>query len=254
MKPLLKKLSNSLSEPFAQSLSPSLSRVLTKSTPFFGAQDAQDTRTLNADFAVLGAPLDLGFTKLKNRLIMGSMHTGLEDRFYHYGRLARFYEDRAKGGVGLIITGGIAPNRQGWLTPFGGTLNRHVDVVHHRRLTHAVHKHGAKILLQLLHSGRYGYQPFVVAPSAIKSPISPFKPRQMSIANIEQTINDFAKSAKLAKLAGYDGVEIMGSEGYLINQFLSRHTNHRTDEYGGDMVARSRFALRVVQAVRAAVV
>ncbi len=198
-------------------------------------------------------PLDLGFTTLKNRLVMGSMHTGLEDRFYHYGKLASYFEARAKGGVGLIVTGGISPNKQGWLTPLGGTLNHLADVVHHARVTRAVHKHGAKILLQILHSGRYGYHPFVVAPSAIKSPISPFKPRQMSLKNIQATIADFAHTASLAKKAGYDGVEVMGSEGYLINQFLSARTNKRADAYGGSLENRMRFAIEIVQAIRAAV-
>lgn len=198
-------------------------------------------------------PLDLGFATLKNRIVMGSMHTGLEDRFYHYGKLAAYFEARAKGGVGLIITGGISPNKEGWLTPLAGTLNRSGDVIHHKRVTRAVQKHGAKILLQILHSGRYGYHPFVVAPSPIKSPISPFKPRQMSIKNIQATIQDFAHTAWLAKKAGYDGVEIMGSEGYLINQFLSSRTNHRHDEYGGALDNRLKFALQIVQAIREAV-
>lgn len=204
-------------------------------------------------FAHLFRPLSLGFSTLKNRIVMGSMHTGLEDRFYHYGKLAKFYEARAKGGVGLIITGGIAPNRTGKLTPMAGSLNHKADVVHHRRVTHAVHKHNGKIILQILHSGRYGYHPFVLAPSAIQSPISPFKPRQMSHATIQDTIADFARCASLAKLAGYDGVEIMGSEGYLINQFWSSHTNHRQDDYGGSRHARMKFALEIVRAVRAAV-
>ncbi len=204
-------------------------------------------------YPALFEPLDLGFTTLKNRIVMGSMHTGLEDRFYHYGRLAKYFEARAKGGVGLIITGGISPNREGWLTPMGGTLNSRTDIIHHARVTRAVHKHGAKILLQLLHAGRYGYQPLVVAPSPIKSPISPFKPRQMSAKNIAATVQDFADAAVLARRAGYDGVEIMGSEGYLINQFLSRRTNQRTDDYGGSLDNRMRFALDVVRAVRAAV-
>lgn len=198
-------------------------------------------------------PLDLGFTTLKNRIVMGSMHTGLEDRFYHYGKLATYFEARAKGGVGLIITGGISPNREGWLVPLGGTLNRLADTIHHARVTRAVHKHDAKILLQILHSGRYGYHPFVVAPSAIKSPISLFKPRQMSVKNIQNTIDDFVHTAVLAKKAGYDGVEIMGSEGYLLNQFLSKRTNKRNDDYGGSLENRARFALQVVKSVRQAV-
>lgn len=198
-------------------------------------------------------PLDLGFTTLKNRMVMGSMHTGLEDRFFNYGKLARYFEERAKGGVALIITGGTSPNREGWLTPFGGTLNHTADIIHHARVTRAVHKHDTKILLQILHSGRYGYQPFVVAPSPIKSPISPFKPRQMSAKNIKATIDDYVHTAKLAKKAGYDGVEIMGSEGYLINQFLSARTNQRTDDYGGSLENQARFALDIVKAIRGAV-
>ena len=195
-------------------------------------------------------PLDLGFTTLKNRVVMGSMHTGLEDRFFNYGKLAAYFAERAKGGVAMMVTGGIAPNREGWLTPLGGTLNHHADVINHRRVTHAVHKHGSKILLQILHSGRYGYQPLVVSSSAIQSPISPFKPRAMSDKRILDTIADYARCAKLAKLAGYDGVEIMGSEGYLINQFLSRHVNQRTDRWGGSLDNRMRFAVEIVRAVR----
>ena len=195
-------------------------------------------------------PLDLGFTTLKNRVVMGSMHTGLEDRFFNYGKLAAYFAERAKGGVAMMVTGGIAPNREGWLTPLGGTLNNHADVVNHRRVTHAVHKHDSKILLQILHSGRYGYQPLVVSSSAIQSPISPFKPRAMSDKRILDTITDYARCAKLAKLAGYDGVEIMGSEGYLINQFLSRHVNQRTDRWGGSLENRMRFAVEIVRAVR----
>lgn len=195
-------------------------------------------------------PLDLGFTTLKNRVVMGSMHTGLEDRFFNYGKLAAYFAERAKGGVAMMVTGGIAPNREGWLTPLGGTLNNHADVVNHRRVTYAVHKHDSKILLQILHSGRYGYQPLVVSSSAIQSPISPFKPRAMSDKRILDTITDYARCAKLAKLAGYDGVEIMGSEGYLINQFLSRHVNQRTDRWGGSLENRMRFAVEIVRAVR----
>lgn len=195
-------------------------------------------------------PLHLGFTSLKNRVVMGSMHTGLEDRFYNYPKLAAYFEERAKGGVGLIITGGISPNRQGWLLPAGGTMSNIADVAPHRLVTHAVHKHGAKILLQILHAGRYGYQPFVVSSSPIKSPISPFKPRQMSEKQILATIDDYAHTAHIAKKAGYDGVEIMGSEGYLLNQFLSRHVNQRSDRWGGDIQNRMRFAVDIVKAVR----
>lgn len=200
----------------------------------------------------LFTPLDLGFTTLKNRLVMGSMHTGLEDRFYNYGKLAAYFAERAKGGVAMMITGGISPNREGWLLPAGGTMNTRLDVINHQRITRAAHKYDSKIIMQILHSGRYGYHPFVVSASPIKSPISPFKPRKMSIKNIEQTVDDYARCAKLAKQAGYDGVEIMGSEGYLLNQFLSRHVNKRDDIYGGDIQARMKIAVDVVKAVRAA--
>ncbi|CAN7656944.1 NADPH-dependent 2,4-dienoyl-CoA reductase [Pseudoduganella sp. LjRoot289] len=199
------------------------------------------------------APLDLGFTTLRNRVIMGSMHTGLEDRFYNYGKLAAFYRERARGGVGLIVTGGISPNRSGWLLPFGGTLNFLGDVPNHRKVTRAVHEEGGKILMQILHAGRYGYQPFVVSASDRKSPISPFKPKALSEAGIEATIRDYARCAKLAKQAGYDGVEVMGSEGYLLNQFLCARTNLRTDRWGGSIANRMRLPLDIVKRIRAAV-
>ena len=205
---------------------------------------------MTTSYANILKPLDLGFTTIKNRVVMGSMHSGLEDRFYNYPKLAAYFGERAKGGVGLIITGGISPNRQGWLLPAGGTMNTLGDVVPHRLVTRAVHKHGAKILLQILHAGRYGYQPFVVSASAIKSPISPFKPRQMSERTILNTIKDYVHSASLAKKAGYDGVEIMGSEGYLLNQFLSRHVNQREDQWGGSIENRMRFAVEIVKAIR----
>ncbi len=223
------------------------SQATTDAKPFF-------QKSLDASpYPHLFTPLDLGFTTLKNRVVMGSMHTGLEDRFYNYGKLAAYFAERAKGGVAMMITGGISPNREGWLLPAGGTMNSKLDVINHQRVTRAVHKFDSKIIMQILHSGRYGYHPFVVSASAIKSPISPFKPRKMSIKNIEQTIDDFARAAKLAKQAGYDGVEIMGSEGYLLNQFLSRHVNKRDDEFGGDIFGRMKLAVEVVKAVRAAV-
>jgi 2,4-dienoyl-CoA reductase (NADPH2) len=199
------------------------------------------------------APLDLGFTTLKNRVIMGSMHTGLEDRFYHYGKLAAFYRERARGGVGLIVTGGISPNRQGWLLPFGGTLNFAGDVLNHRRVTRAVHEEGGKIVLQILHAGRYGYQPLVVSSSRQKSPISPFRPRALTESGIESTIKAYVRCAKLAKQAGYDGVEVMGSEGYLLNQFLCARTNKREDRWGGAIENRMRLAVEIVRRMRAAV-
>jgi 2,4-dienoyl-CoA reductase (NADPH2) len=199
------------------------------------------------------APLDLGFTTLRNRVVMGSMHTGLEDRFYNYGKLAAFYRERARGGVGLIVTGGISPNRSGWLLPFGGTLNFKGDVMNHRRVTGAVHEEGGKILMQILHAGRYGYQPFVVSASEKKSPISPFKPRALTEAGIEQTIRDYARCARLARDAGYDGVEVMGSEGYLLNQFLCARTNLRTDQWGGGIENRMRLSVEIVKRIRATV-
>ncbi len=199
------------------------------------------------------APLDLGFTTLRNRVIMGSMHTGLEDRFFNYGKLAEFYRERAKGGVGLIVTGGISPNRQGWLLPFGGTMNFIGDVYNHRRVTRAVHEEGGKILMQILHSGRYGYQPFVVSASSVKSPISKFKPKALTEAGIESTIKDYARCARLAKLAGYDGIEVMGSEGYLLNQFLCGRTNLRQDRWGGSIENRMRLPVEIIKRIRKAV-
>ncbi|MFC5510904.1 FAD-dependent oxidoreductase [Massilia jejuensis] len=207
----------------------------------------------NTAYPHLLAPLDLGFTTLKNRVIMGSMHTGLEDRFYHYGKLAAFYRERAAGGVGLIVTGGISPNRQGWLLPLGGTMNWIGDVLNHRRVTRAVHAEGGKILMQILHAGRYGYQPFVVSASAVKSPISPFTPRALTERGIAATIRAYARCARLAKLAGYDGVEVMGSEGYLLNQFLCARVNRRLDRWGGPIENRMRLALEVVRGIRQAV-
>ena len=207
----------------------------------------------NSSYPHLLAPLDLGFTTLRNRVIMGSMHTGLEDRFFNYGKLAAFYRERAKGGVGLIVTGGISPNRQGWLLPFGGTMNFVGDVFNHRRVTRAVHEEGGKILMQILHSGRYGYQPFVVSASNVKSPISKFKPKALTEAGIEATIKDYARCAKLAKMAGYDGIEVMGSEGYLLNQFLCARTNLRQDRWGGTIENRMRLPVEIIKRIRKAV-
>jgi len=198
------------------------------------------------------AELDLGFTRLRNRVVMGSMHTGMEDRFWNYPKLAAYFRERAKGGVGLIITGGISPNRQGWLLPFGGTLNSVFDVRNHRLLTEAVHAENGKIALQILHAGRYGYQPFVVSASALKSPISKFKPRALTEAGIARTVRDYARCARLAQRAGYDGIEVMGSEGYLLNQFLCPRTNRRADRYGGSIENRMRLAREIVERVRAA--
>lgn len=198
-------------------------------------------------------PLDLGFTTLKNRVMMGSMHTGLEDRLWHRKKLAAYYAERAKGGVALIVTGGFAPNRTGWLGPFTGSMITYADMLTHRPVTKAVHKAGGKICLQLLHAGRYGFHPFTQSSSAIKSAIYPFKPKAMTLKTVRQTIADFAHAAKLAKKAGYDGVEIMGSEGYLINQFTAEHVNHRIDQYGGSPENRRRFPTEIVAAVRKAV-
>jgi 2,4-dienoyl-CoA reductase (NADPH2) len=198
-------------------------------------------------------PLDLGFTTLRNRVMMGSMHTGLEDRFYNYPKLAAYFRERARGGVGLIVTGGISPNRQGWLLPFGGTLSSIFDLPNHRKVTQAVHEEGGKIVMQILHSGRYGYQPFVVSASSVKSPISLFKPRALTISGIQSTVKAYVRCAKLAQKAGYDGVEIMGSEGYLLNQFLCTRANQRTDAYGGSIENRMRLPVEIVRQVRAVV-
>lgn len=195
-------------------------------------------------------PLSLGFTTLKNRFVMGSMHTGLEDHQRDLPSLTRYFVERAKGGVGLIITGGYSPNRLGRLTPRGGSFNSKSLAKAHQNLTKAVHEQGAKICLQLLHAGRYSYHPFLVAPSRLKAPISPFTPFALPRFLVRSTIRDFAKAAENAKLAGYDGVEIMGSEGYLIHQFWSERTNQRTDEYGGSLENRMRFALEIVRETR----
>ncbi|WP_031564723.1 NADPH-dependent 2,4-dienoyl-CoA reductase [Rheinheimera texasensis] len=209
------------------------------------------TREVEVSYPHLLAALDLGFTQLKNRVIMGSMHTGLEEEKDGFSKLAAFYAERAKGGVGLIITGGISPNLRGSLVPFGSQLSWFWQTGKHRLLTEAVHPYGAKICLQLLHAGRYGYHPLNQAPSAIQSPITPFKPSEMSGRQVRSTIKDFAHSAVLAKKAGYDGVEIMGSEGYLINQFICQRTNQRQDEWGGSFANRCRLALETIRAVRA---
>ncbi|HEY6818995.1 MAG TPA: NADPH-dependent 2,4-dienoyl-CoA reductase [Mycobacterium sp.] len=198
------------------------------------------------------SPLDLGFTTLRNRVIMGSMHTGLEDRARHTDRLAEYFAERAHGGVGLIITGGYAPNRTGWLLPFASDLTSSGQVGRHRRITSAVHDAGGKILLQILHAGRYAYHPLSVSASSIKAPINPFRPRRLSSSGVQSTIDDFTRCAQLAREAGYDGVEIMGSEGYLINQFLAPRTNKRKDGWGGSAEKRHRFPVEIVRRARAA--
>ncbi|HAT4997599.1 TPA: NADPH-dependent 2,4-dienoyl-CoA reductase [Serratia marcescens] len=206
-----------------------------------------------SNYPHLLAPLDLGFTTLKNRVLMGSMHTGLEELPDGPQRLAAFYAERAAAGVALIVTGGIAPNEQGVVFRGGSLLNSEAQLPHHRPVTEAVHRAGGKIALQILHTGRYSYQPKLVAPSALQAPINPFTPSALSEAEIEQTIADFARCAALAQQAGYDGVEVMGSEGYLINQFLTTRTNQRDDQWGGSFTNRMRFAVETVRAVRQAV-
>lgn len=197
--------------------------------------------------------LDLGFTKLKNRVLMGSMHTGLEEKKLGFQRLATFYRERARGQVALIVTGGIAPNRSGWVGPFSAKLTSNKELKEHRLVTKAVHEEGGKIAMQILHSGRYGYHPLAVAPSRIKSPISPFTPWALPGFMVKRTIKDFVRCASLAREAGYDGIEVMGSEGYLINQFIALRTNKRTDEWGGSYQNRIRFPLEIIKQIRKAV-
>ncbi|MER0499813.1 MAG: FAD-dependent oxidoreductase [Aeromonas hydrophila] len=201
-------------------------------------------------YPTLLTPLDLGFTQLRNRVLMGSMHTGLEEEKGGFDKLAAFYGERARGGVGLIVTGGIAPNLRGRLVPHGSQLSFPWQVAKHKKVTSAVHQEGGKIALQILHAGRYAYHPFSLAPSALKAPISPFKPRAMSERQIRGTIRDFAATAQLARSAGYDGVEVMGSEGYLINQFICERTNKRADGWGGSSENRMRFPVEIVRAIR----
>ena len=199
------------------------------------------------------AALDLGFTTLPNRVLMGSMHTGLEEAPDGYARLAAFYGARARGGVGLIVTGGIAPNLAGRLEPRASQLSWRWQVAKHRTITDAVHAEGGRIAMQILHAGRYAYHPLSVAPSAVRSPITPFKPRALTRWGVRRTIAAYARCAELARLAGYDGVEIMGSEGYLINQFIAPRTNHRSDDWGGSFEQRVRFPLEIVRRTREAV-
>jgi 2,4-dienoyl-CoA reductase (NADPH2) len=199
------------------------------------------------------APLDLGHVTLRNRALMGSMHTGLEEEKRGFERLARFYAERARHGAGLIVTGGIAPDFAGRLAPFSAQLSFSWQVARHRIVTEAVHDAGGRIAMQILHAGRYAHHPLLVAPSAVRSPITPFRPRALSERGIRATIADFARCAELARRAGYDGVEVMGSEGYLINQFIAKRTNHRDDGWGGAFANRIRFALETMKAVRSAV-
>ena len=203
-----------------------------------------------SNFPHLFTPLDLGHTVLKNRILMGSMHTGLEEHPQGSQRLAHFYRLRAENGVSLIITGGIAPNPEGVLAPHGAILNHQDQLPFHQQITEAVHQADGKIALQILHAGRYAMHPALVAPSPIKSEITPFPPRELNRDEIQKTIDDFVNTAKLAQQAGYDGVEVMGSEGYLINQFITSRTNHRTDEWGGSYQNRIRFPIEIVKRIR----
>ena len=205
---------------------------------------------MHPQYPRLFAPLDLGFTTLSNRVLMGSMHTGLEEDHKDLHRLAAYFAARARGGVGLMVTGGIAPNRQGWLMPFGAKLSTRAEAAKHRMVTGAVHDEGGKICMQILHAGRYAAHPMAVAPSAFRAPISPIRPWEMSPRLIRATIRDFANCAALAREAGYDGVEIMGSEGYLLNEFTAPRTNKRDDEWGGSAENRRRFPLEIMRAVR----
>ncbi|MEX5499312.1 NADPH-dependent 2,4-dienoyl-CoA reductase [Pseudomonas syringae] len=206
-----------------------------------------------AHYPHLLAPLDLGFTTLRNRTLMGSMHTGLEERPGGFERMATYFAERARGGVGLMVTGGIAPNEEGGVYDGAAKLTNAEEAEHHRIVTRAVHEAGGKICLQILHAGRYAYSRKQVAPSAIQAPINPFTPRELDEEGIEKQIADFVTCSTLARSAGYDGVEIMGSEGYFINQFLAAHTNHRTDRWGGSYGNRMRLAVEIVRRVREAV-
>jgi len=208
---------------------------------------------MKAPYPHLLEPLDLGFTQLRNRVLMGSMHTGLEDDSRLFPRLTEYFAERARGGVGLIVTGGFAPNIEGWAAPFSGRLSTHAAAAKHRPITAAVHAEGGKIALQILHTGRYGYHPLAVGPSRLKSPISPFTPRALSARAVERQIRAFVRCASLAREAGYDGVEVMGSEGYFINQFLAAHTNRRTDAWGGSYANRMRLPVEIVRRIREAV-
>ena len=206
-----------------------------------------------ASYPHLLAPLPLGFTTLKNRVLMGSMHTGLEEAPNGFAKLAAFYAARARGGVGLIVTGGIAPNFSGRIDPHHSQLSFAWQVAKHRTVTEAVHAAGGRIAMQILHGGRYSYHPLAVAPSALKSPITPFRPRALTGWGVRRTIAAYARCAVLAQRAGYDGVEIMGSEGYLINQFVAPQTNLRDDDWGGSFLNRIRFPVAIVRRTREAV-
>ncbi|MGY0651579.1 oxidoreductase [Luteimonas sp. A537] len=208
--------------------------------------------TAASPYPHLLSPIDLGFTTLRNRVLMGSMHTGLEDQRRDFPKLAAYFAERAAGGVGLMVTGGFAPSLTGWLKPFAGKLTRRAEVARHRQVTDAVHAHDSRICLQLLHAGRYAYHPLSVSASALKAPINPFRPRALSARGVERQIDAFAHAARLGREAGYDGVEVMGSEGYLLNQFTVARTNRRHDRWGGSVENRMRFAVEIVRRVREA--
>ncbi|MGH8410111.1 MAG: NADPH-dependent 2,4-dienoyl-CoA reductase, partial [Pseudomonas sp.] len=206
-----------------------------------------------AAYPHLLAPLDLGFTTLRNRTLMGSMHTGLEEKPGGFERMAAYFAERARGGVGLMVTGGIGPNDEGGVYGGAAKLTTDEEAQKHKIVTQAVHEAGGKICMQILHAGRYAYSPKLVAPRAIQAPINPFKPKELDEEGIEKQISDFVTCSTLAQQAEYDGVEIMGSEGYFINQFLAAHTNHRTDRWGGSYENRMRLPVEIVRRVREAV-
>jgi len=201
----------------------------------------------------LFTPLNLGFTQLKNRILMGSMHTGMEELPDSHTRMALFYAERARGGVALIVTGGFGPNQEGAIHPKARPMESEEDIAKHQLITDAVHREDSKICMQILHTGRYAYTPDLVAPSPIRAPINRFTPHELTTAQIEQQIEDFVAAARNAQQAGYDGVEVMGSEGYLLNQFIARRTNQRNDAWGGSFVNRSKLSITIVKRIREAV-
>ena len=207
---------------------------------------------MSNNYPTLFEPLDLGFTTLRNRVIMGSMHTGLEEAPDGIQRMADFFAERARGGVALIVTGGFGPNAEGATHPHTKTINNEEDAKKHRVITDAVHAEGGKICMQILHTGRYAFNPNLVAPSAVQAPINPFPPKELDHDGSDKQIQDIVNLAVNAQIAGYDGVEIMGSEGYFINQFLAKRTNHRDDEWGGEYENRMRLAVEVVRRTREA--